>query len=239
MMASNSKSSDGFTAVANPAVRQMQVAARGMNPTAPPHRPLPPSFANHFPIVPAAAAATVMRNPSPPKSPAAVASGPGSFPITSSAHYGPSPFSQAIQTVGLHGNPVNRVAGPCGTPINFNRKSGLFAPYAHSVAYAPPINQSRTSEYGVGMGGSYGPRAPPKGATPTAHLSYECQRRHFNPVFKIDEQAKGRYGCDIVVRGVVVEGGSTFVSPHEASECRLSLLPPWRPLPPCPSPSLS
>lgn len=223
--ASTSSPFEGLIPGANPAVRQMQMAARGMNPTAPPYRPSPQSFvaSNHFPIVPAIAVA--MRNSHPPTGPAPRTGGPGPFPIPRPASgYGPPSFGQGMQSVGPRGNYVNQAAGPSGPPIIPNQTSFLsqFTPYSYAAAYTPPINQSQTTGHGVDMGGTSGPPPPPKGATPTQRLSYECQRRHFNPVFNITEQANGRYKCNIVVKGVVVEGGHTFGNTQDASECLFS-----------------
>ncbi|KAJ4419560.1 hypothetical protein N0V82_004863 [Gnomoniopsis sp. IMI 355080] len=50
---------------------------------------------------------------------------------------------------------------------------------------------------------------------PVQQLSSECQRRRFNPEFKVTMQ-DGRYKCDVLVKTVVIQGFGRYDNPQEA-----------------------
>ncbi|KUI70165.1 hypothetical protein VM1G_05749 [Cytospora mali] len=70
-----------------------------------------------------------------------------------------------------------------------------------------------------GFGGK-GPTLPPPFSPATQWLSYECQRRHFNPVFKLKESCTEtgdpRYRCDVILRNIVVHSSVDFDNPVDA-----------------------
>lgn len=124
--------------------------------------------------------------------------------------------------------PAALMVGPAGTqPLDghFAGQSLNLGPGARSpptgpaalrarpglATIAPPAQQMSKFNTGYGDGGTgTGPTLPDNQAQPTTWLSYECQRRHFNPEFKITMLDNGRYKCNIVVRDVVVEAGGSF-----------------------------
>lgn len=61
-----------------------------------------------------------------------------------------------------------------------------------------------------------GPTRPPAGSPATQWLSYECQRRHFNPDVHVVQQADGTFRCTIVIQNHVVQSNKSFSDPQVA-----------------------
>ncbi|KUI62708.1 hypothetical protein VP1G_09823 [Cytospora mali] len=77
----------------------------------------------------------------------------------------------------------------------------------------PAANTRMESNNNNGSGGR-GPTLPPPFSPATQWLSYECQRRHFNPIFKLKESCtetgEPRYRCDVILRNIVVHSSTDF-----------------------------
>lgn len=65
-------------------------------------------------------------------------------------------------------------------------------------------------------GSGRGPQRPLPGSPATQWLSYECQRRHFNPDIHVVQLADGTFNCSIVIQGQVVSSGMAFADAHVA-----------------------
>ncbi|KAH8752214.1 hypothetical protein F5883DRAFT_621453 [Diaporthe sp. PMI_573] len=65
-----------------------------------------------------------------------------------------------------------------------------------------------------------GPAVPVQGAPATTWLSFECQRRHFNPRFKIKrtfaEDGRPNYQCSVTVKGHVINSNTLFSNTADA-----------------------
>ncbi|KAM7186006.1 hypothetical protein V8F33_012069 [Rhypophila sp. PSN 637] len=62
----------------------------------------------------------------------------------------------------------------------------------------------------INVVGAQGHDALYSGLTPTAVLSRECQRRHFNPEWKVYSTEGGRFGCDVKVGNTWIRGKTTW-----------------------------
>lgn len=111
------------------------------------------------------------------------------------------------------------VPAPVGPPANFT--------YSYLPTYTAPPNSTiykytQSSGDMPKQGGSStkgsgkGPARPPAGSPATQWLSYECQRRHFNPDVQVVQQADGTYSCTIVIQNHVVQGDRSFSDPQFA-----------------------
>lgn len=83
----------------------------------------------------------------------------------------------------------------------------------------PAADTSMESNSNNGIGGR-GPALPGPTSSSTQWLSYECQRRHFNPMFKIKESrtraGEVRYQCTVILKDIVVQSSSQFHNPVDA-----------------------
>lgn len=105
---------------------------------------------------------------------------------------------------------------PSGNPNGVMNHSFSYQP-GPSVPAGPTIqvtngSPSQTSTQGshTGKGTGKGPVRPLPGSPVTQWLSYECQRRHFNPDIRVLQQPDGTYRCDIVILNHVIKSSDTF-----------------------------
>lgn len=168
-----------------------------LNPAAAPFRPAAGGFKlqQSFPSYFPNAPPALMRNPH--ADPVPVTGGPGPF-----QPFVIPPFNQTIGFGPLHQNTS-------------------YYPYTPYSGYGP-VNQDTGHDDNVVVGPTV---PPPHHAPPTTWLSYECQKRHFNPVFRVTRLENGRFKCDIILRGVVVEGGPMAFEDIQDASKYLMLLP--------------
>lgn len=135
------------------------------------------------------------------------------------------------------GTPQNRFAATLGLPhstngtavdipivqptVAMNNLSPYQPTYSASLGMTRP-NYSQmpfdTHKQGgnISKGSGRGPARPPPGSPATQWLSYECQRRHFNPDINVVQQADGTYRCNIVMQNHVVQSNKSFDDPQVA-----------------------
>lgn len=84
---------------------------------------------------------------------------------------------------------------------------------ACNLPTGPATDTIRADNENNGSGGK-GPTLPSPFAPATQWLSYECQRRRFNPEFKTkelrDNTGEVQYQCSVVMHGLVVHGNTQF-----------------------------
>lgn len=129
------------------------------------------------------------------------------------------------------GTPQNRLAAALGLPHGtavFTPITQPTVPMNNLPLYQPPhgafsgltppdYSQVRFDQPRQGVKGpGSGPTRPPPGSPATQWLSYECQRRHFNPDVHIVLQADGTYRCNIVIQDHVVQSSKSFPDPQVA-----------------------
>ncbi|ROV94337.1 hypothetical protein VMCG_08656 [Cytospora schulzeri] len=87
------------------------------------------------------------------------------------------------------------------------------APAVCSLPIGPASETFVTNNGSNGLGGK-GPTLPAPFAPATQWLSYECQRRHFNPEFKTKESRNSagevQYQCTVVLQDLVVQSNTQF-----------------------------
>ncbi|KAG8163235.1 hypothetical protein KVR01_006532 [Diaporthe batatas] len=97
-------------------------------------------------------------------------------------------------------------------------------PASQSMAnYVPPaLRQTPSGSNGRSdsSGSGRGPTLPERGAPVTTWLSFECQRRHFNPEFKTKEtftkDGRPKYQSTVIVKDIVINSNSLFDDPAAA-----------------------
>ncbi|POS69582.1 hypothetical protein DHEL01_v212024 [Diaporthe helianthi] len=89
--------------------------------------------------------------------------------------------------------------------------------------YVPPaLRKAQAGSHGRSdsSGSGRGPTLPERSAPVTTWLSFECQRRHFNPEFKTKEtytkDGRPKYQSTVVVKDIVIDSNSLFDDPAAA-----------------------
>lgn len=104
---------------------------------------------------------------------------------------------------------IRQPATPMNTLFNFQPSQNASSNSTIHGYDQLPLEMSKQSNYGV-KGTGKGPTRPLRGSPATQWLSYECQRRHFNPDIHVVQQADGTYRCTIVIQDYVVQSNKSF-----------------------------
>lgn len=128
-----------------------------------------------------------------------------------------TPQGRFAATLGLSHKP-NGPAGinPIGQPMTAMDNPPPFQP-TQNASLSPmiynhnqvPFDMFKQGNYSV-KGSGKGPTRPLPGSPATQWLSYECQRRHFNPDIHVVQKADGSYRCTIVIQNHVVQSNKSF-----------------------------
>ncbi|KAJ0122631.1 hypothetical protein J7T55_003146 [Diaporthe amygdali] len=123
----------------------------------------------------------------------------------------PPPSHQQSSAFGMHlAAPGVSTPGALSTPQPI---PSLAAPAVHKPQVGPTGRSSNN-------GGGRGPTLPEPGAPVTTWLSFECQRRHFNPEFKTREiftkDGRPKYQCIVTVKDIVIDSNTLFNDPLDA-----------------------
>ncbi|KAL1873559.1 hypothetical protein Daus18300_003924 [Diaporthe australafricana] len=128
-----------------------------------------------------------------------------STPFSTPINQPPSAFHNYMTAPGVLGPGALPTAQPPPGPV----ASGMRKPQA-----APTIFRSNN------LGGGRGPTLPEPGAPVTTWLSFECQRRHFNPEFQTKESltkdGRPKYQSTVIVKDVVISSNALFDDPSDA-----------------------
>lgn len=151
------------------------------------------------------------------------------------SHAAPKPFAGRYYNGGpipATGTPQDRFAAVIGRSNNHIVPSALgmihsnppalpsFAAITgHITPSGTAANALVAKDNNAGTGGN-GPALPPPNASVTQWLSYECQRRHFNPEFKaskwLNKAGEARYQCTVMLQDRTVHGDINFDNPLDA-----------------------